>query len=319
MVHEPTQKASFVRRLTGTLALLLGVTLISFALTVYFGPDPTWELVGKNPTVSEIAQVRAELGLDRPFMLRYVEYLRNLATLELGHSTRTGEPVRSMLARSIPVTVMLIMPGFVAGLLLAIIAAMVGAWYRGRWPDRIINALGATSMSLSFVVVILVLQSVFAVGLGWFPARGWDVNGPISYLQHVFVPSLALIVVNLGYHLRFFRSVLASQIDRDHVRAARAFGAPPARIMISHVLANCWLAILTRILFTLPVMIVSGSLLLETWFGIPGVGRITYEAVVGGDQPVLMAIVSFSALLFAMVLGLTEQGYRRLDPRLAQP
>lgn len=319
MSHDSQPHRPLTRRLFGTLALLIGVTLISFALTVHFGPDQTWELVGKNPTAAEIAQVRAQLGYDRPFLVRYAEYLRNLAALELGHSNRTGEPVRTILARSLPVTAMLVLPGFILGLLLAMGAAMVAAWHRSRWPDRLINGLGAASMSLSFVVVILVLQSVFAVGLGWFPARGWAVDGPASYLQHVFVPSLAIIVVNLGYHLRFFRSVLADRLDHDHVRAARAFGAPPARIIFSHVLANCWLPILTRVLFTLPSMIIAGSLLLETWFGIPGIGRITFEAVVGGDQPILMAIVSFSAILFALVLGLTEQGYRRLDPRLAQP
>jgi peptide/nickel transport system permease protein len=319
MNPEPSPRRSLRRQLTSLAALLIGVTLISFVLTVHLGPDPTHELLGHNPSAEEIAQLRRELGLDQAFVPRYVSFLTSLATLDLGHSMRSGEPVRDMLARALPVTLALLAPGILLGLLLAMVGAMLAAWHRGRWPAALLNTLSVASMSLSFVVVIIAAQALFGVVLGWFPVRGWAVHNPLSYLQAVFVPSLALIVVSVGYNLRFMHALMVNELDSEHVRTARAFGASGPWIMLNHVLANCALPILTRVLFTLPLMLIAGSLLLETHFGIPGLGRISFEAIVSGDQPVLMAIVSLSAVLYALILALAENLYRRFDPRLMTP
>lgn len=307
------------QRLASTAALLIGVTLISFVLTVHLGPDPSFELLGHNPTADEVAQLREALGLDQPFLPRYLGFLKSLATLDLGHSLRSGESVRAMLARAIPVSLALLAPGLLLGLAVSLAGAMLAAWHRGRWPAVVLNTLSMASMSLSFVVVIIAAQALFSVVLGWFPARGWAVHGPVSYLQHVLVPSLALIVVSAGYQLRFFYALMVNELNSEHVRTARAFGASGPWIMIHHVLANCALPMLTRVLFTLPLMLIAGSLLLETHFGIPGLGRMSFDAIVSGDQPVLMAIVSLSAVLYALILALTEQLYRRFDPRLMTP
>jgi len=307
-----------LRRLAGAVPLILGVTLISFLLTVYFGPDQTYALVGKNPTVTEVEQLRAELGYDQPVLVRYMDYLKRLTTLDLGHAHSTGESVRSILARTIPVSVLLVAPGLILGTLLALGLAALAAWHQGGTLDRIISAVSVVGMSLSLVVVLIGLQAVFGVWLGWFPVRGWAVNGPIDYLHHVAVPTLAFMIATLGYNVRFFRAVLAAEMTSEQVRTARAFGLGPVRIMIVHVIGSNLLPIVTRVLFSLPLLVISGSLLIESQFGIPGVGRITFGAITSGDQPILMAVVGLSAVLFVITVTVADLLCRLVDPRVHQ-
>lgn len=310
-----------LRKTGNSLLLIIGVTFLSFMLMVWFGPDRTYGLVGKNPTAEQIEEVRRQLGYDQPFISRYFEYLRNLATLELGNSDSSGEAVRSMLARTVPVTLALVLPGFLLGNLLAIVLAMLAAWHRGGWLDRTITGLSVTGMSLSFLVIIIGLQVLLCTpyGLNLFPVRGWQVSGLLSYLYYVAVPTLALIIVSLGYNTRFYRSVFVDETGREHIRVARAFGASPTTIMTRHVLANSMGPLITRFLFSIPLMLVSGSLLMETYFGIPGIGRATFEAITNGDQPVLKAVVALTAVSFVLVQLLADFLYRMFDPRIEEP
>lgn len=318
MIKRPELLALVLRRLAGAVPLIIGVTLISFLLTVHFGPDQTYALIGKNPTAAEVEQLRSQLGYDQPFLVRYLDYLKRLATLDLGHAQATGESVRSMLARTIPVSVLLVAPGFILGTLLAMVLAALAAWYRGGLVDRIISAVSVVGMSLSLVVILIALQAVFGVWLGWFPVRGWSVAGPVDYLYHVTVPTMAFIVATLGYNVRFFRAVFTAEMTSEQVRTARAFGVGPVRIMLVHVIGSNLLPIVTRILFSLPLLVISGSLLIETQFGIPGVGRITFAAITSGDQPVLMAVVGLSAVLFVITVTVADVACRLVDPRIGQ-
>jgi peptide/nickel transport system permease protein len=222
-----------------------------------------------------------------------------------------------MLQRSVPVTLALMAPGFVLGNLLALALGLAAAWHRGRWLDRAITGVAVVGMSISFVVVLIAFQALFGVVLGWFPVRGWDVQGFGSYVHHVTVPTLASVFVALGYNTRFFRAVLAEEMNRDHVRTARAFGASPKDIVLGAVVMNAMIPIVTRVLFSVPVILVSGSLLIESYFGVPGIGNITYDAILAGDQPVLKAVVGLTAVLFVLLITTADLLYRWLDPRVA--
>lgn len=316
MIPRRGLSSYLVRKLIAAALLLIGVTLVTFTLTVHFGPDPAYGMLGKNPTQADIESLRRELGHDRPFLIRYGHYLSRLIRLDLGYTQTTGESVTRLLARTIPVSSLLLAPGFMLGTILSLMLAMIAAWRRGSRLDRLITGASVIGMSLSFVVVIIALQAVFGVWLGWFPVRGWDVNGPLSYLAHVTVPTLAFILVSIGYNTRFFRAMLVNAINTDHVRTARAYGAGPTRIMLQHVLRTCLLPIITRIVFTIPALVISGSLLIESHFSIPGIGRVTYQAILSGDQPVLMAVVGLSAILFALTVSLADLLSRLADPRI---
>jgi peptide/nickel transport system permease protein len=308
-----------LRKLLHSLSLILGVTLVSFVLMVYFGPDQTYKLLGKSASAEHIQEIRQQLGYDQPFIRRYGEYLGNLFTLQLGASNSNGEAVSDILKRTLPVTLALLVPGFILGNLFGVALGLLAAWHRNRWIDRIISSASIAGMSTSFLIIIIVLQVLLCTpyGLNWFPARGWQVTGLASYLNYVTVPSLSLVLITLGYNTRFFRAIFLEESGREHIRAARAFGASPAQLMGRHVLKNSLPPLLTRVLFSIPLIIVSGSLLLETYFGIPGMGKITFDAITNGDQPVLKAVVGLTAIMFVMVQALADMSYRLVDPRVS--
>ncbi len=301
------------------LLLILGVTFISFLLMVWFGPDQTYTLIGKNATASQIAEVRHQLGYDQPFTRRYLDYLVELFTLDLGASNSSGEQVSSILKRTLPVSLALMLPGFIIGNLLGITLGLVAAFRRGTWSDRLITGLSVTGMSISFLIIIIALQVLLCTpyGLNLFPARGWQVEGLSSYLAFVTVPTLSLIMVTLGYNTRFYRAVFVEESSREHIRTARAFGASPATLMWRHVLKNSLVAVTTRFMFSIPLVVISGSLLLETYFGIPGIGKVSFDAITSGDQPVLKAVVGLTAVAFVLIQIVADVIYRLVDPRIA--
>jgi len=308
-----------IRKLIAGIPLILGVTLVSFLLIVYFGPDQTYSLLGKNPTAAEIAELRSQLGYDQPFVTRYLQYLREIVTLDFGSSQANDEKVSSILARTIPVSLALSLPGFVLGNLLGVALALVAAYNRGRWLDKFIMGFAAVGMSISFLIVIIGFQILLSSsdGLDLFPVRGWDTSTPLQYLRYVTVPTLATVFVALGYNTRFYRAVIVEEMTRDHVRTARAFGIPQSQLFYKNILKNSMIPIVTRVVFSIPLIVISGSLLLESYFGIPGIGYVTYDAIVTGDQPVLKAVVALTAVLFVVAQLLTDICYRIVDPRVS--
>ncbi len=308
-----------LRKIAQGLALILGVTLVSFILMVWFGPDQTYTLIGKNASAEQIEEVRRQLGYDQPFARRYASYLVDLFTLDLGASNASGEQVESILKRTVPITLALMIPGFVLGNLLGIALGLTAAWNRGHWIDRLITGLSVTGMSISFLVIIIVFQVLLSTpyGLNLFPVRGWQVVDPGSYLRYVTVPTLSLIFVTLGYNTRFYRAIFVEESGKDHIRTARAYGASTATILWKHVLKNSMVPIITRIMFSIPLVVISGSLLIESYFGIPGVGKMTFDAITSGDQPVLKAVVGLTAVAFVLIQVLTDFIYKLVDPRIA--
>lgn len=310
----------FTRRLLYGIPLLLGVTFISFLLMVYFGPDKTYELLGKNPTPRQIIEVRHALGYDRPFLIRYADYVKELFTLDLGLSDSNGEPVSDILVRTLPISIMLVVPGFLLGNLFGLMLGLIAAWYRGRWLDKLVMSGSVVGMSISFLVIIIGLQVLLCTpfGLDLFPVRGWQVDSFVSYLYYVTVPTLALIMVTLGYNTRFYRAVMVDEIERDHIRTLQAYGAGPAEILFRHVLKNSLIPVLTRIMFSIPFVLVSGSLLLESYFGIPGIGLVTFDSITSGDQPILKAVVGLTGVLFVVAMMINDMLYSLVDPRVAK-
>lgn len=308
-----------IRKLISGIPLILGVTFISFLLMVYFGPDKTYELLGKNPTPDQIAEIRHQLGYDRTFLTRYGEYLVEMATLDFGASDSTGEPVSRILGRTVPVSLALTAPGFVLGNLLGVVLALIAAYHRSGFIDKFIMGSAVVGMSISFLIVVIGFQIIFcsSYGLNAFPVRGWEVHSFQSYVNYVTVPTLASVFVALGYNTRFYRAVLVEEMTRDHVRTARAFGTRPSKLLYKSVLKNSLIPIITRIMFSIPLVIVSGSLIIENYFGIPGIGKITFDAITTGDQPVLKAVVGMTAVLFVVTLLLTDILYRVVDPRVS--
>ena len=321
-----------LRKLLYSIPLLFGVTFISFILMVYFGPDMTYKLLGKNPTPEQITQIREQLGYDRSFLERYFLFLKEIATFNFGVSTSSKEDVSSILEKSVPVSFMVALPNFIIANILGILIALYAANHRGKWKDKFIMVLASIGMSVSFLMVVIGFQIIFCTsyGLNWFPVQGWVDPPPdypdttsfevlyyywYYYWSYVAVPTLASVFVALGYNTRFFRAVIVEELNKDYVRTARAYGVSNRKIMIKHVLKNAMIPISTRIIITIPFVIIAGNLVLEKFFGIPGVGLVVYDAITNGDLPIVKAVVTYTAILYVMALILTDIVYKIIDPR----
>ena len=192
--------------------------------------------------------------------------------------------------------------------------------------------LAAGGMSVSFLMVVIAFQIIFCTsyGLNWFPVQGWVSPPPdypdastleifyyywYYYWSYVAVPTLASVFVALGYNTRFFRAVIVEELNKDYVRTARAYGVSNRKIMIKHVLKNAMIPISTRIIITIPFVIIAGNLVVEKFFGIPGVGLVTYDAITNGDLPIVKAVVTWTAALYVIALIITDVVYKTIDPR----
>ncbi|QMV16857.1 ABC transporter permease [Vibrio spartinae] len=308
-----------LRKLIYSLPLLFGVTLISFVLMVYFGPDKTYDLLGRNPTVEEINAIRHELGYDQPFWIRYLHYLHQVITFDFGYSDSSGESVTTILKRTIPISLLLALPGFILGHLISIGLGLFASHHRGRWIDKLVMSSSVIGMSISYLIIIIVLQLIFcsSYGLNLFPVYGWEVNSLSSYLYYVTVPTLCSIFVSVGYSTRFYRALFVEEMTRDHIRTVRAFGHSHLQVLFKHVLKNALIPILTRIVFSIPFVMIGGSLLLESYFGIPGIGLITYNAITTGDLPVLKAVIVLLTLVFIVIVSTVDILYKLVDPRIS--
>ncbi len=298
------------------LALLFGVVLLSFLL-FEFNPEATYSQLGKHSATSDVAEVRRQLGYDDPAMVRFGRFVKSVITLDFGRSWSTGESVDALLGKSIPVSLLMVLPGFLLGNLLALAIAVLALTRSGRWLDQLVNGVSVVIMSISFVVLMIAVQLLLATDFGvpWLPTRGWAADSFGNYLRYATLPSVVLMVAALGYNLRFFRGVLVGELGQPYVETARLFGASERTVLVRHVLPNALAPIITRLAFSLPVICVSGSLLLESYFGIPGVGLVTYNAIQSSDVPVLQALVVMAGCLFALVANLTDFGYRLIGSR----
>ncbi|MBN2234889.1 MAG: ABC transporter permease [Opitutales bacterium] len=307
------------RKILYAIPLLFGVTLISFLLMVYFGPDLTYSLIGKNPTSEQIVEVRTQLGYDQPFFIRYGMFLKEIVTFDFGNSLSTGERVSSILLRTVPVSFAVALPGFVISELLALALALIAANNRGGFVDKGIMVFAVVGMSISFLIVVIIFQIVFCsvYGLNLFPVQGWVVSNVADYIHYVAVPTMVIVFVGLGYNTRFFRAVIVEELNRDYVRTARAYGVSRFRILSAHILKNAMIPISTRVIISLPFVVIAGNLVIERYFNIPGVGLITYNAITTGDLPIVKAVVTSTAILYVIALVFTDIVYRMIDPRVA--
>jgi peptide/nickel transport system permease protein len=322
-----------LKKLLYSIPLLIGVTFISFLLMVYFGPDLTYTILSKNSTPEQIAELHVQLGYDQPFLNRYATFLKEVVTLDFGKSLSSKEDVSDILKRSVPVSFLVALPAFIIANVLGILLALYAANHRGKKNDKGIMVLASIGMSISFLMVVIAFQIIFCTdyfNLGWFPVQGWVEPPPdypdattfeiayyywYHYWSYVTVPTLASVFVALGYNTRFFRAVIVEELNKDYVRTARAYGVSNRKIMIKHVLKNAMIPISTRIIITIPFVIIAGNLVVEKFFGIPGVGLVTYEAITNGDLPIVKAVVTWTAALYVLALIITDIVYKMIDPR----
>jgi peptide/nickel transport system permease protein len=305
--------AYVLRRLLYAVPILLGVTLITFLLFHLVGGDPVYVMVGKKATEQEKQEVRDLYGLDRPLAEQYVRFLGDAIHGDFGRSYKTKQSVMQMIGDGLLPSLMVTLPGFLLSSLLAIALGMFCAYFRGSIADVSVIVISTAAMSISSLVYVILGQYVFAYLWNLFPIQGFD--PPFGGIAFLLLPWTIWVALGLGADVRFFRTVMLEEIGQDYARTAAAKGLPPRRILLRHVLKNSMIPIITRLVIEIPFLF-AGSLLIEVFFGIPGVGSLTVDAVHRSDLPVIQAMVVIGAALYIVFSLLSDVLYALVDPRV---
>jgi len=307
--------AYIVRRLLNTIPIIFGIALIIFVLFNLVGGDPTYTMLGKHATAEQVAAVRAEYGFDQPQYVQFGHYLKQIVTFDYGRSYSSRQEISTMIARGIGPSLSLALPAFFITTFLAITIGLFVAYFRGRWIDRVVVVLCVFGMSLPMLAYILFGQYFFAYKLGWFPISGFEYGFP-ERINYIVLPAIIWIMVSLGYDVRFFRTAMVEETSQDYVRTARAKGLPERLVFFKHVLKNSMVPIVTNVVIEIPLLLL-GAFLLEGFFGIPGIGSMTIDAIHNSDFPVIKAMTTLQALLFILGSLATDIIYTLVDPRVS--
>lgn len=307
--------AYLLRRLWQMIPTLVGVVLLVFFLFKYFGGDPAEILAGQNATAETVKAIQEQLGLNRPVWEQLWIFTKQIITFDWGRSWATNESVSGLFASRLPATLTVMVPILVLEVLLAIPFALAVAYWRGSLTDRAVMVVTTVALSISFLVYVIAGQYVFAFRLGWFPVQGWTDSVWTNLVKYAPLPVLLAVFVSLSPQTRLYRSYFLDEIGNDYVRTARAKGLTEKRILLTHVMRNALIPILTGIGGALPGIFV-GSFLIEVFFSIPGVGREVLLAVNRSDYPVIQAVTIYLAVITMVVNLLTDVLYTLADPRV---
>lgn len=303
-----------IRRILYTIPIVFGVCLVIFALFNLVGTDPTYEILGKHATPAQVAELRHELGLDKSKSAQFADYLVQVVTFDFGRSATNHQKISEMILSGVPASLSLAVPAFIVETLLGIVFALFVAYFRGMWIDRLIVVLCVTGMSVSALAYILFGQYVFAYWMGLFPISGYDPNF-IERLRYIALPAMIWVAVSLGINVRVFRTFLLDEINQDYARTARAKGLGENAILFRHVLKNAMIPVITYVVIQIPFLM-TGSFLLESFFGIPGLGNMTIDALHNSDFAVIKAMTTVDTLLFIAASIFTDFLYTWFDPRV---
>ena len=307
--------AYIVRRLWQMLPTMLGVVLLVFLLFNWVGGDPSYVLAGKMANADSIANIRHQLGVDRPYYVQLAIFLRQIVTFDFGQSWATGETVAHIISTRLGPSLTVLIPLTMLETFFGIALALVIAFVRGSLTDRAVMIACTVGMSISILVYIIVFQYGLAYKLGLFPVQGWGDSFWDNLLHYATLPILIGLAVSIAPTLRLFRSFVLDEANQDYVRTARAKGLSERRIMWVHVLRNAAIPIITYVMSNLPALLI-GAFLLERFFGIPGIGREVILAVERSDFPVIKAITVYVAAATMLFNLLTDLLYQAVDPRV---
>ena len=306
-----------LRRILSTLPVMGIVALFVFSL-LYIAPgDPAAVIAGDQASPADVERIRQGLGLDRPFLVQFGTWLWHILHGDLGTSIFTNMPVAAMIAQRIEPTFSLMAITLVLTILVAVPLGVVAAWKAGSWVDRTIMAFAVFAFSLPVFVVGYVLAYVFALQFEWLPVQGYTplAAGLWPWLQNLILPALALGSVYIALIARITRASMLEVLQQDYVRTARAKGLGQRNILFVHALKNAAVPIVTVIGIGIALLI-GGAVVTESVFAIPGLGRLTIDAILRRDYPVIQGIVLLFSFLYVLVNLMVDVTYTLVDPRI---
>jgi peptide/nickel transport system permease protein len=303
-------------RILQIIPTLILITVAAFVLVRLLPGDPTATFLGERARESDIVRINAQLGLDRPIVVQFWLFLVRLAHGDLGTSIVLKAPVASLIADRLPVTLLLTLYAAVISVVLSVPLAFLAALRRDRPADLLVRGAFQVGLSTPVFYLGLVLLTVFAAGLRWFPVGGYG-NSWGERLYSLFLPALTLALSLAAVLMRNLRAAVIEVLDAEYVDFARAKGLRPRLVLFRHVLRNALISTVT--LFGLSIgSLISGAVVTETVFAIPGVGRLMIESIYGRDYPVVQGLTLVLAVLVSVVFLLTDIAQAALDPRVGR-
>ena len=298
-----------IRRLALTVLVLFGVATLVFSLIHLVPGDPAQAMLGDGASPEDIAQLRTRLGLDRPLTEQYVAYLKGLSRGDLGTSLRTQQPVRAQIAERLPATAELASAAMVVAVLLAIPLGLIAAVWQGRWIDQGAMGLALVGISVPGFWLGPLLALIFSVELGWLPVSGRGT------LAHLVLPGVTLGAALAAILARMTRASVLEELREQYVVAARARGASRLRAVVVHALRNSLIPVVTILGLQLGAVL-TGSIITETIFSWPGVGRLLIQSINFRDYPMVQGCILLIAVTYVTMNLLTDLMYGWLDPRI---
>jgi peptide/nickel transport system permease protein len=309
--------AYVIRRILATIPVMAVVALFVFSL-LYIAPgDPAAVIAGDQATPADVERIRQSLGLDRPFLVQFGDWVWNIVHANLGTSMFTGLPVTKMIAQRLEPTLSLMAVTLVFAISVAVPLGVVAAWRAGSLLDRAIMAFAVFGFSVPVFVVGYLLAYVFALELEWLPVQGYTPlsEGLWPWFQNLILPAIALGCVYIALIARITRAAMLEVLAQDYIRTARAKGIGQPGILFIHALKNASVPIVTVIGIGIALLI-GGAVVTESVFVIPGLGRLTIDAILRRDYPVIQGVVVLFSFVYVLVNLMIDLLYTVLDPRI---
>jgi peptide/nickel transport system permease protein len=296
-------------RLLYAIPVLIGVTILVFAMVRALPGDPARVIAGEYASEAQVQQIRERFGLDRPFVVQYARFMGNLVQGDLGTSLRTQGPVAREIGARLPYTAILAGASVALAMLIGVPLGVVAARYRHRMLDYLTTSLGLFGVSIPVFWSGLMLISIFAVWLRWLPSGG------TGTIWHYVLPTVTLALFSVAIIMRMTRSSMLEVLDQDYIRTARAKGVAERVIIVVHGLRNAFVPILTVAGLQLGALL-GGAVLTETIFAWPGIGRYLVDSIIGRDYAAVQGTILVFATLFVAINITVDVLYAFVDPRI---
>ncbi len=306
-----------VRRILATIPVMVVVAVFVFALLHLSPGDPAAIIAGDNATAADIAHIRTRLGLDQPLLVQFGDWVWRLMRGDLGISIFTNLPVSQLIAQRVGPTISLTISTLIVSVVVAIPMGVLAAWKAGTWVDRVVMLFAVVGFSVPIFVLAYILIYVLAIATHLLPVQGYaspqDGIGP--FLAHLVMPSLALGMTFAALIARITRASMLDVLAQDYIRTAHAKGLSNERVLLRHALKNAAVPIATIIGIGVALLI-GGVVVTETVFAIPGLGRLTVDAILRRDYPIIQGIILIFSAAYVVVNLLVDLSYAFLDPRI---
>lgn len=309
--------AYVTRRLMAAIPVLLVVAVFVFALLRFSGGDPAAIIAGDMATPEQLSAIRAQLGLDQPLPVQFATWAGQLVSGDFGTSLISRTPVTTLIGQRLEPTLSLALVAIVITVLIAVPLGVLAAWRHGGVVDNVVSAATVLGFSVPVFVVGYVLIQIFSNELRWFPVQGFKPisQGLAPFLSTIILPALTLSSIYVALIARMTRASMLDVLSEDYVRTARAKGLSERLVLFRHALRNAAVPILT-VIGTGFALMISGVVVTESVFNLPGLGRLTVDAILARDYPVIQALILLTSLVYVAINLLIDLSYAVLDPRI---